>query len=89
MQTASDTRSRIARLITTTVGANLTAEDLENAERLDDLVAFDSIALLEFVVGLEQEFSIQFDQDQFTRDFVLDLPALVQRIEKLREGPRE
>jgi acyl carrier protein len=67
---------RLERVITETLGANLAAGELEQAARLDDLVAIDSVSLLEFCVGVEREFGIRIERARFTRDFFTDLPAL-------------
>jgi acyl carrier protein len=73
---------RLARVIAEALGANVSPAELQQAARLDELVALDSVALLEFAVGIEHEFSIRIETGRFTRDFMIDLPALVVYLEQ-------
>ena len=51
--------------------------ELQAAANLDEIVPLDSIALLEFAVGLEEEFSIRLEPEQMERAFLMDLAGLV------------
>jgi acyl carrier protein len=63
-------------VLNATVGADVTEDDVRDARRLDEVVAIDSLALLEFVVGLEAEFGRKFDASRLGREFFLDLNQL-------------
>jgi len=74
---SSPTLSRIARVIATELGANVTEADLRGVTALDQVVSMDSIGLLEFALGLEREFAIRLEPRCMDHKFLLDLPRLV------------
>jgi len=74
---------RLERVINRALGAEVSSVELQQAARLDDLVALDSVALLEFTIGVEREFSIRIENDRLNRDFMTDLPALVAYLSQL------
>jgi len=78
------TRSRILCVVNARLGANLTERDLDGLRRLDDVLAVDSLALLELVMGLETEFAARFEPG-VGRDLVLDLDALVIYLDRLTD----
>jgi len=82
MCSSLETLSRIARVIAERVGANVTAEELRRATRLDQLIGLDSIAALELVVGLEREFAIRFEPACMDREFLMDLIGLVNYLDQ-------
>ncbi len=55
-------------------------EHLAEAERIQDVVAMDSVALLQFVVALEVKYGISLEEDWLTIDRLTDLPALARYI---------
>jgi acyl carrier protein len=77
----AETLSRVTRVIVERLGANVTEAELRGVARLDDIVPLDSIGLLEFTVGLEQEFAIRFEQDSLERSFLLDVAGLVKYLD--------
>jgi acyl carrier protein len=81
MTGSHQTLSRVTRVIVERLGANVTEADLSGVTRLDEVVPLDSIALLEFTVGLEQEFAIRFEQDRLDRSFLVDLAGLVKYLD--------
>lgn len=81
MYLPSRTLSRVLRVLVDRVGANVTEEDLRGVTHLDEVVALDSIALLEFTVGLEQEFGIRFEQDRLEHAFLADVAVLVKYLD--------
>jgi acyl carrier protein len=89
MESPQTTLTRLERVIAEALGANVSPDELRRAARLDDLVAVDSVALLEFALGIEHEFSIRLEAGRFTRDFITDLPALVAYLEQRHEARPE
>jgi acyl carrier protein len=81
MTCSSQTLSRVTRVIVERLGANVTEPELDGVISLDEVLALDSIALLEFTVGLEQEFSIRFEQDHLDRAFLVDVAGLVKYLD--------
>jgi acyl carrier protein len=78
MTCSSQTLARVTRVIVERLGANVTEAELQGAASLDEVIPLDSIALLEFAVGLEEEFAIRFEPEQMERSFLMDLAGLVQ-----------
>ncbi|MCP5113334.1 MAG: hypothetical protein GY953_21080 [bacterium] len=89
MDPTNRTLSRVVGAITGSVGANVTEEQLLGAARLDDVVPLDSLGLLEFAKGLEDEFAIRFEPERMTRDFFIDLPGLLAYLEEHAATPRQ
>jgi acyl carrier protein len=89
MTSATPTLARVSRVIADALGANVTEEELRQVSRLDEIIAVDSIALLELVVGLEREFAIRLDPSSMKRDFVLDIAGLTNYLEtRTGTGPQ-
>ncbi len=51
---------------------------------LRDLVAVDSVALLQFVVALEREYAIRFEEEWLRTERLLNLPALAAHLDQVR-----
>jgi len=77
--------TRLERVIAGALGSDVSIAELQQAARLDDLIALDSVALLEFTIGVEREFAIRFESDRLNRDFITDLPALVAYLSERQE----
>ena len=67
---------RIRRVLIESLSPGLREEDLGCIDKLDDLVALDSMAILEFVVSLEKEFGIVIEPEQLELAILKDLPRL-------------
>ncbi len=85
MTAAEDTGRRIRRVFIQAVSPDLTEESLRFTERLDEVAALDSIALLEFVIALEREFGFRFEPEHLRLELLRDLGHLtayvVRRVE--------
>ena len=77
MDSSQTAWTHLERVIARALGAEVTCTELQQAARLDDLVALDSVALLEFAIGVEREFSIRFENERLNRDFLTNLPELI------------
>ncbi len=82
MHSASQTLCRIARVVAVDLGVNVTERELQQATQLDQVIALDSIALLELAMGLEREFAIRFDAACMERDFLMDVAGLVKYLDR-------
>jgi acyl carrier protein len=79
------TLERLAKVVNASLGAEIGASDLTGVARLDEIVAIDSIGLLEVMVGLETEFGTRFDTAQYGREFLTTLDQLVPHLEQLAD----
>ena len=59
----NDVRARVVRVVSQVT--NAPDEAIERSARFADLVDWDSLMHMNLVLGLEQEFGIQFDIDEF------------------------
>jgi acyl carrier protein len=78
-----DTLDRIRRALIGSLHVNLSEEDLAYETKLDETVGLDSVAVLEFVAALEQEFGITFAPEMLTIEVVRDLSRLASYIDEL------
>ncbi|MEE2778233.1 MAG: acyl carrier protein [Acidobacteriota bacterium] len=77
---------RIRQVLKESLKLNVADDELKEVKRVDDLLGLDSIALLEFVMGLEREFGVTFDPERLDSEFVSDLDGLARYVrERLGE----
>lgn len=74
--------SRIVRIIVNDLGSNITVQDLQGVARLDEVIAFDSMAMLKFALGLEREFAISLKVESFDPKMLQDVGRLVAYLEQ-------
>jgi acyl carrier protein len=72
---------RIRQVLIRSLSLNLAEGDLRYTEKLDEVVGFDSLAVLEFLTALEQEFGIRLEPELLDLGTLKDLPALAAQIE--------
>jgi len=77
-----NTMNRIRKVFVESLHLNLKEEDLDYERKLDETVGMDSLAVLEFVTALEQEFGVTIDPEMLRLDFVRDLRQLASYIEQ-------
>ena len=70
-------RDRIRRVFVRSLSLGLDPSTLPASPDLGSLAGLDSLAMLEFVAGLEQEFALEIEPERLTREFLGDLDALV------------
>jgi acyl carrier protein len=68
--------SRIRRVLIQSLSLGMREEDLKYTNQLDEMVALDSMAILEFIAGLEREFGIAIEPEQMEFAMLKDLPKL-------------
>ena len=79
---------RIRRVFVRTLSLNLDPDAPVLAQDLASVAGLDSLALLEFVAGLEKEFHLQIEPDRLGIEFLGDLRALTEYFaERLRAVP--
>lgn len=68
---SSETKDRIKRLLVQNVLKNMAETDIRDDSSLIDLgVGLDSVATLELVVALEEEFQISIDEGEITSEIL-------------------
>lgn len=78
---------RIRRVFIRSLELNLEPEEMSTPGDLSSVAGLDSLAMLEFVVGLEEEFSLQIEPDRLSIEFLSDLDVLVEYFAlRLRAG---
>ena len=81
----ADTNSRIAHVLASCLGVNISAPDLHDVQRLDEIVPFDSLSTLEFAMGLEREFGFRLERERMSPDFLFDHRALATYLEAVNQ----
>ena len=78
---------RIRRVFIRSLDLNLDPEEMSTPGDLSSVAGLDSLAILEFVVCLEEEFSVPIEPDRLNIEFLSDLDLLVEYFaERLRIG---
>jgi acyl carrier protein len=77
---------RIREVLVNTLSLNLSPHEIPIDRPFSALVGFDSIAVMEYVVGLEKEFGIWIEPDALHLDLLTDIRLLARYIEG-RLGP--
>ena len=73
---------RIRKAFVRALHLNVSGEDLAYEDKLDTAAGLDSIALLEFVTAVEDDFGIQIEPHLLAFDFLRDLPRLAAYLEE-------
>ncbi|HRJ18299.1 MAG TPA: acyl carrier protein [Bryobacteraceae bacterium] len=73
---AAGVSSLIRQVFAETLELQLPEDELAGIHQLSEAVAMDSVAALQFVVALEQRFSIRLDEDWLDLDRLSDIEAL-------------
>lgn len=81
------TTDEIRRIWLEALGITLPEDETDDVDRLQDLAGVDSVALLEFVVALEQRFGITMEPEWLKIDRLTDLPALTDYIRQRSAPP--
>lgn len=87
----NDITSRIRRVFVNALSLNLgTVDESMLGSDLGLISGLDSLAILEFVAGLEEEFNIQIETERLNRKFLADLETLVAYLaERLQTGHQD
>jgi acyl carrier protein len=77
-----DTVERIRRVFVKALRLNVDLQDLPYADTLDEMAGLDSVAILEFVLALEDEFGVAIEAQFLQFDLLRDLSRLATYIEE-------
>jgi acyl carrier protein len=80
------TLDRIHKVFAESIPVSAGEEDLPHELKLDVAASLDSIAVLEFMTAVEQEFGIELEPEFLEFDFLRDLPALAAYLEDRMKG---
>jgi acyl carrier protein len=89
IMSASDIESRLRQVLRRSVSqpidpARITADTVLLGQGL----GLDSVAMLEFIVGIEQEFGLELDESRITPQGLRTFGALARMIERMIEAER-
>lgn len=76
-----DTMDRIRRVFVESLHLNLRPEDFSYEDKLDESVALDSVAAVEFIIALEKEFGITFEPEILSIEVVRSIQELADYID--------
>ena len=76
-----DTMDRIRRVFVESLHLTLRPEDFSYEDKLDESVALDSVAAIEFIIALEQEFGITFEPEILSIEVVRSIQELADYID--------
>jgi len=74
---------RILEIIIRDLELNITKDDLQAAGKLDELFGMDSIAILELVVGIENEFKIEIPSEYLTVEIFQSIKSIAEHVRRL------
>lgn len=86
MNSRSASLDRVMRVLRDTLHVDLDAAELPPGWKLDEVAGMDSMAVLEFVAGLEREFGVQIEPEFLELDFLRDLPRVAEYMERRSGG---
>jgi acyl carrier protein len=77
-----ETMQRIRRVFVESLHLNLPEENFSYEAQLDETVGLDSVAVIEFITALEQEFGITFEPEVLTIELVRSIQDLAAYIDE-------
>jgi acyl carrier protein len=67
----------LVKVMNHALGTNIDEGGLARVRRLDELVGFDSLTLVEWVAALEEEFQVTLPSERLRLEFLVDLDGVV------------
>ena len=86
MTDKSSIETRIRKVLIDSLSVNIDESELHYDEGFEELISVDSLASLQFLTAVENEFGITFSDDELDLDVLRDLSTLSRRIEKRLAG---
>ncbi|MCX5719468.1 MAG: acyl carrier protein [Nitrospirae bacterium] len=83
MFTEKEINNRIKKVIMHSLELNLHEDDFLNIKNLDELFGMDSVAIIELVIGLEQEFKIEIHPEYLNSEIFKNMDTLTAYISTL------
>ncbi|MCE5219520.1 phosphopantetheine-binding protein [bacterium] len=81
---ADDLKLQLKKMIVERLFLNVAPEDIEDEENLMDEYSIDSVNLFEIIVGLEDEFEITLEEDDFNVETFSTVSNIAEFVEKKR-----
>jgi acyl carrier protein len=81
---ADDLKAQLKHMIVERLFLNVSPEDIEDEENLMDQYSLDSVNLFEIIVGLEDEFELTLEDDDFNVETFSTVSNIAAFIEKKR-----
>ena len=76
----SSIHTRLLAVINDVFRRRLTTEEFARASRVDELVDVDSLTLINFVMGVEEEFGVDLIAEEHDREFFMNIDRLARRL---------
>ena len=76
---------QLRQLSCSVLNLNLSPEEMEGLNRLDEVAGLDSLTILSLVSAVEKEFSITLTRAELKTEVLVDLPRLAGRVAALQE----
>jgi acyl carrier protein len=83
MSDTQDIENRIVKVIIRDLELNINKDDIQAAMRLDELFGMDSIAIVELVVGIEQEFNIRIPDEYLSVEIFQSIKTIAEHVHRL------
>ena len=83
---SQDTMARIRKVFIESLHLTVRDEEVPYEQMLEEVAILDSIAVLEFVTAVEEEFGIKLELEFIEFDFLRDLSVLASYIEQRIEA---
>lgn len=77
-----NTDERVLNTLNRSLRATISAQEWQQMNTLDEYIGLDSMAVMEFMAGLEQEFGIRFPAEDLTLELFNDRTRLVEYLER-------
>ena len=81
---ADDLKAQLKNMIVERLFLNVSAGDIQDDENLMDEYSIDSVNLFEIIVGLEDEFEIVLEEDDFNVETFSTVSNIAEFVEKKR-----
>jgi acyl carrier protein len=81
---ADDLKLQLKKMIVERLFLNVAPEDIEDEENLMDEYNIDSVNLFEIIVGLEDEFEITLEEDDFNVETFSTVSNIAEFVERKR-----
>jgi len=82
-----ETRARLLNVMNLALGTNIDSSGVDLGTRLDELVGFDSLTLIEWTAAVEAEFRITIPPGRLRLDFLVDLDAMAEYLDNASAMP--
>lgn len=89
MTSEESLKNRIRRILIDSLELKLQADEIEDSTNFDDVFGLDSVAVIEFVIALEEEFQITIAPEYLDSKNLKNLDRLSAYIKKCTERKKQ